>query len=95
MTSKGYIVSGLGLDGSLNSAAHGAGRKMSRTEARETIMKSVMNANLAENKTMLIGGSVEESSLAYKDIETVMKNQTGLIKIEGSFTPKIVRMNKS
>lgn len=95
MTSKGFIVSGLGAPGSLNSASHGAGRKMSRTEARETIAKSVMHANLAENKTMLIGGSVEESSMAYKDIEVVMNSQQELIKVEGTFSPKIVRMNKS
>jgi len=95
MTSRGFIVSGLGAPGSLNSASHGAGRKMSRTEARETIAKSIMHANLAENKTMLIGGSVEESSLAYKDIEVVMNSQQELVKIEGTFSPKIVRMNKS
>ena len=95
MTSKGYIVSGLGLEGSLNSASHGAGRKMSRTEARESITKSYMTSNLAEHKTMLIGGSVEECSMAYKDIEVVMQSQQNLVNVEGSFTPKIVRMNKS
>lgn len=95
MTSKGYIVSGLGLNGSLNSASHGAGRLMSRKEAREKINKSSMTKNLQEHKTMLIGGSVEEASAAYKDIELVMRQQQNLVKIEGSFMPKIVRMNKS
>lgn len=95
MSSKGYIVRGLGLEGSLNSASHGAGRKMSRKEARESITKSFMNKNLAENKIMLIGGSVEEATMAYKDIEEVMRCQQDLVKVEGSFTPKIVRMNKS
>lgn len=95
MTSKGYIVSGLGLDGSLNSASHGAGRKMSRKEARESIAKSHMTQNLSEHRVTLIGGSVEESSMAYKDIEAVMQSQRNLVKIEGAFTPKIVRMNKS
>jgi tRNA-splicing ligase RtcB len=95
MSSNGYIVSGMGAEGSLNSASHGAGRKMSRKEARESISKSALNNILSENKIKLIGGSVEEASLAYKDIETVMSNQQQLVKIEGSFTPKIVRMNKS
>jgi tRNA-splicing ligase RtcB len=94
MTSKGYIVSGLGLESSLNSASHGAGRKMSRSEAREKITKSSMHANLLENRTTLIGGSIEEASMAYKDIDVVMQSQQNLIKIQGSFTPKIVRMNK-
>jgi tRNA-splicing ligase RtcB (3'-phosphate/5'-hydroxy nucleic acid ligase) len=95
MSSNGYIVSGTGLPGSLNSASHGAGRKMSRSEARESITKSLMNKTVAENDIKLIGGSVEEASMAYKDIETVMSSQRELVKIEGSFTPKIVRMNKS
>lgn len=95
MCSKGYIVSGKGLPESLNSASHGAGRKMSRSEARERISKSSMNALLAEHKTLLIGGSVEESSMAYKDIDAIMKAQEELINVEGSFMPKIVRMNKS
>jgi tRNA-splicing ligase RtcB len=68
---------------------------MSRKQAKESITKSYMNANLTENKVHLIGGSVEECSMAYKDIEVVMQSQQTLVKIEGSFTPKIVRMNKS
>jgi tRNA-splicing ligase RtcB len=95
MTSNGYIVSGLGNPGSLSSASHGAGRKVSRKEARETITKSSMNQLLSENRVHLIGGSVEEAAFAYKDIEAVMKSQKELVKVEGSFTPKIVRMNKS
>jgi tRNA-splicing ligase RtcB (3'-phosphate/5'-hydroxy nucleic acid ligase) len=94
MTSKGYIVSGLGNQASLNSASHGAGRKVSRKEARESITKSAMTQQLAEHKTQLIGGSVEEASFAYKDIETVIKQQKELVQIEGSFMPKIVRMHK-
>lgn len=95
MTSNGYIVSGLGNEGSLSSASHGAGRKYSRKEARESITKSSMNQLLNQQQVHLIGGSVEEAAFAYKDIEAVMKSQQELVKVEGSFTPKIVRMNKS
>jgi tRNA-splicing ligase RtcB len=95
MTSNGYIVSGLGNTGALSSASHGAGRKVSRREARETITKSALNKLLAEHRVELIGGSVEEAAFAYKDIEMVMQSQQELVQIEGSFTPKIVRMNKS
>ena len=95
MSTRGFIVSGLGNGGSLNSASHGAGRKMSRKQARESITKSFMNQQLSESKIKLIGGSVEEASQAYKDIEVVIGSQNELVKIEGSFTPKIVRMNKS
>jgi len=95
MATRGFIVSGLGNEGSLNSASHGAGRKMSRKEARESITKSSMTQQLSQAKIKLIGGSVEESSNAYKDIEVVINSQLDLVKIQGSFTPKIVRMNKS
>lgn len=95
MSSHGFIVSGLGYSGSLNSASHGAGRKMSRREAKERITKSQMNETLNKSGVELIGGSVEEASLAYKDIDTVIGCQQELVKIEGTFTPKIVRMNKS
>lgn len=95
MTSNGYIVSGLGNENAIASASHGAGRKLSRREARESITKSALNKLLAANRVELIGGSVEEAALAYKDIEAVMQSQQELVKIEGSFTPKIVRMNKS
>jgi len=95
MTTRGFIVSGLGNSNSLNSASHGAGRKMSRKEARESINKSFMNQQLADSKIKLIGGGVEESPYAYKDIEAVISCQQDLVKIEGNFLPKIVRMNKS
>lgn len=95
MNSHGYIVSGLGLPGSLNSASHGAGRKLSRKEAREKITKSSMNKQLSQQQVKLIGGSVEECPAAYKDIELVMSCQQSLVRIEGSFMPRIVRMNKS
>ena len=39
-------------------------------------------------------GSPEEAPGAYKDIELVMKSQTTLVKIEGKFHPRIVRMAK-
>jgi len=42
----------------------------------------------------LIGGSVEENPLAYKDIERVIDAQRDLVEIQGKFLPKIVRMNK-
>ena len=41
-----------------------------------------------------MGGSVEEASQAYKDIEKVMETQKDLITIHGKFMPRIVRMNK-
>jgi len=41
----------------------------------------------------LLGGGLDESPFAYKDIEVVMKSQTALVDVIGKFTPKIVKMD--
>ena len=94
MTAPGYVVSGLGNESSLNSAAHGAGRKMSRQKAKNTITMSSLKKVLQSEKVTLIGGSPEEAPLAYKDIELVMKSQTTLVDVEGKFYPRVVRMDR-
>ena len=53
-----------------------------------------MNAQLKDAGIELIGGSVDEAPFAYKNIKTVMNLQTELVKVLGTFTPKIVRMDK-
>ena len=94
MTTAAYLVSGRGIGEALYSAAHGAGRAMSRKRARESTTVSDMKKALAGAGVTLIGGSVEEASSAYKDIETVMRLQEELVQVEGRFLPRIVRMNK-
>ena len=94
MTSKGYIVSGKGVKGSLFSASHGAGRKMSRSKAKSSYTMNEMKKMIKKEKITLIGGSIDEAPFVYKDIEQVMKAQDQLVNIEGSFTPKIVVMDK-
>lgn len=94
MTANGFIVEGLGNDLSINSASHGAGRKLSRAKCKSTITKSFMNAQIKDAGIELIGGSVDEAPFAYKNIKTVMNLQTELVKVLGTFTPKIVRMDK-
>jgi tRNA-splicing ligase RtcB (3'-phosphate/5'-hydroxy nucleic acid ligase) len=94
MIAPGYIVSGQGSNLSLNSAAHGAGRKMSRQKAKNSVTMSSLKKVLQSQRVTLIGGSPEEAPDAYKDIELIMKSQTTLVNIEGKFHPKIVRMAK-
>lgn len=94
MTAPGYIVSGLGNVNALSSAAHGAGRKMSRQKAKNSVTMSSLKKELQREKVTLIGGSTEEAPDAYKDIDSVMKSQTTLVSIEGKFHPRIVRMAK-
>jgi tRNA-splicing ligase RtcB len=94
MTSPGYLVRGNGIDESLRSASHGAGRRFSRGKAKESFTVSAMKKILSAAQVTLIGGTPEECPLAYKDIETVMQSQQALVSVEGKFMPKIVRMNK-
>ncbi|HEX8994520.1 MAG TPA: RtcB family protein [Ktedonobacterales bacterium] len=92
MGDAGYVVRGRGASSSLNSASHGAGRRLSRHAAVNSISKGERDAYLRERGVTLLGGGVDEAPQAYKDIETVIAAQTDLIEILGKFTPRIVRM---
>lgn len=94
MIDPGYIVSGKGETTSLNSASHGAGRKMSRKKAKESITGSELKKSLKQNRVTTIGGGVDEAPMAYKNLEEVMLSQKDLVNIEGKFYPQIVRMDK-
>lgn len=82
------------MNESLFSASHGAGRVMSRQKAKDSMTVSTMKKLLTKAGVTLIGGTVEENPLAYKDIESVMAAQNDLIDIQGKFCPRIVRMNR-
>ena len=94
MTAPGYIVSGKGQAAGLHSASHGAGRKMSRRKARNSITRSEIRKRLESLGITLLGGGVDEGPMAYKDLELVMAQQKALVAIEGTFFPKIVKMNQ-
>ena len=94
MTAPAYLVMGKGKPEALYSAAHGAGRAMSRQQARESNTYSALKKMLTQADVSLVGGSLEENPLAYKDINKVMQAQTELITVQGVFSPRIVRMNE-
>ena len=94
MATLGYIVSGKGNAESLFSASHGAGRTMSRLDARNSISRYALKKYLAENDVTLIGGTPEEAPQAYKDINKVIESQKELVNIEGMIIPRIVRMSE-
>jgi tRNA-splicing ligase RtcB len=93
MTAAGYIVKGKGEAASLSSAAHGAGRKMSRSAAIKSITPEWLNETLERHGVKLMGGGLDEAPQAYKNIEEVMQSQRRLVDVVGMFTPKIVRMD--
>ena len=93
MTAPGFIVKGKGEVASVNSASHGAGRKMSRTRAMESVTDKQFKEELQKHNVKLLGGGLDESPFAYKDIEVVMQSQKTLVDVIGKFTPKIVKMD--
>lgn len=92
MGDPGFVVRGRGVPDALESAAHGAGRAMSRRAAIDRIAKAERNRYLEERGITLLGGGIDEAPQAYKRIEQVIAAQADLVDILGTFTPKIVRM---
>jgi len=64
---------------------------MSRSAAFKSIPEKRWRDYLAERGITLIGGSVDEAPMAYKEIETVVGLQGDLVDLVGRFTPKVVR----
>ena len=92
MVDPAYIVTGKENEESLNSASHGAGRLMSRRQAKKSLTGSHLKKVLTEAGVELIGGGSDEAPSVYKNIHRVMESQKELVKTLGKFYPKIVRM---
>jgi tRNA-splicing ligase RtcB len=93
MTAPGYVVRGKGVDASLHSASHGAGRLMSRSQAKNSFTWSGVKKQLAAAGVELLSAGIDEVPGVYKDIETVMAAQTDLVETLGKFQPRIVKMS--
>lgn len=92
MTAPGYLVRGRGNAASLNSASHGAGRRMSRKAARQSTRWSHLRAFLEERGVTLLSAGLDESPHAYKNIEEVMRAQADLVEPLARFQPRLVKM---
>jgi len=95
MASPGFVVRGKGNPESLNSAAHGAGRVMSRTQAEKTFHWKEVNQMLRQRGIKLISAGLDEVPMVYKDIHQVMAAQADLVEVLGRFDPKLVKMAPS
>jgi tRNA-splicing ligase RtcB len=95
MASPGFLVRGKGNKDSLDSASHGAGRRMSRKRATETLSWTDANAMLRERAVTLISAGLDEVPDCYKDIHTVMAEQADLVDVLARFDPKVVKMAPS
>lgn len=94
MATASYVVVGTGNPDSLMSTSHGAGRRGSRTWAKNTISMREVRRVLAEQDILAEGVVPDESPFAYKDIERVISLQesAGLLERVARMHPIAVLM---
>ena len=81
MGTGSYVVRGLGNELSLNSASHGAGRRMSRAAAKRTFTTDDLAAQTAGVECRKDAGVVDEIPAAYKNIDEVIAAQVDLVEV--------------
>jgi tRNA-splicing ligase RtcB len=81
MGAKSFIVRGKGNPESFNSCSHGAGRVMSRTEARRRFTLRDHAAATDGVECRKDEGVIDEIPMAYKDIDAVMDAQRELVEV--------------
>ncbi|KAA1019158.1 RtcB family protein [Pseudonocardia sp. EV170527-09] len=82
MGTGSFIVSGLGNEQAYRSASHGAGRRMSRGAARRQFSVADLQAQTEGVECRKDAGVIDEIPGAYKDLDTVMAQQTDLVRVE-------------
>ncbi|MCP4362595.1 MAG: RtcB family protein [Chloroflexi bacterium] len=92
MGAPGFVVRGKGNEAALLSAAHGAGRRMSRTKAKKSFTWHQVKKFLREQDVTLISAGLDEAPMVYKDIHEVMAAQRDLVEVMARFDPKLVKM---
>ena len=81
MGTKSYIVRGLGNPEALLSAPHGAGRKMSRSQARKKFSLNDLKNQTQGVECRKDKDVIDEIPGAYKPIEEVMSNSADLVEV--------------
>jgi tRNA-splicing ligase RtcB (3'-phosphate/5'-hydroxy nucleic acid ligase) len=81
MGTGSFIVEGLGNHESFCSCSHGAGRKMSRGQAKKQITLEQHQEAMRGIEARLDADVIDESPAAYKDIGSVMEAQSDLVRI--------------
>ncbi len=81
MGAKSFIVRGKGNPESFHSCSHGAGRVMSRTEAKRRFTRADMERVLQGVESRKDEGVIDEIPMAYKDIDAVMHAQRDLVEV--------------
>jgi tRNA-splicing ligase RtcB len=81
MGTRSYVVRGLGNPDSFESASHGAGRRMSRSEAKRRYSVKDLREQTQGVECRKDGGVLDEIPAAYKDIGQVMEQQRDLVEV--------------
>jgi tRNA-splicing ligase RtcB len=81
MGTRSYIVRGKGSEASFQSASHGAGRRMSRTQARKRFSVADLRAQTAGVECRKDAGVIDEAPGAYKDIDAVIAAESDLVEV--------------
>lgn len=81
MGAKSYIVRGLGNPESLCSCSHGAGRRLSREQAKKRFSAHDLAEQTRGVECRKDRGVVDEIPAAYKDIDSVMAHQSDLVEV--------------
>ena len=81
MGTRSYIVRGKGCAGSYHSCSHGAGRRMSRNEARRRFSREDLERQTAGVECRKDAGVLDELPAAYKDLDAVMAAQAELVEV--------------
>src|SRR5512140_235468 len=92
MAAPGFLVQGIGNPASMNSTSHGAGRRMSRKEARKRFTWKETKDFLRKQNVELISAGLDEVPWAYKNINDVMNAQLDLARPIARFMPRLVKM---
>ena len=80
MGTKSYIVKGKGNQASFHSCSHGAGRRMSRRQAKETFTMGDLEAQTKGVELRRREAILDEIPGSYKDIDRVMELQKDLVE---------------
>lgn len=81
MGTRSYVVRGLGHEQALKSASHGAGRRMSRGEAKRSFTLQDLEEQTKGVECRKDVGVLDEIPGAYKPIEKVMEQQKELVEV--------------
>ncbi len=92
MKSGVYITEGLGNEEYLCSASHGAGRKLSRTDAKAQIKLDRFKEQMSGIIAKVGKSTIDEAPDAYKDLHKIIKEQEGIVIKAIDYTEPIINV---